>query len=159
MLHAERAVARTKTLLAGRTVVVGPLQRQIPKHAGECFFTPVDIACGLSAGAGSLWPGVVRDVGIETLLEGSCRDLKNGAAEMHFGGFKIELVHAHTVYKRLDFLEGGGPELRLDLRLEPPFLAASCQAASRSSSSLSAACSQRFQKASTWLRNCCPRSI
>ena len=140
-------------------MVVGPLQRQIPKHAGKCFLAPVDVACGLSAGAGPLRTGVVGGVGIETLFKGPCRDLKNGVAEMNFGGFKIELVDARAVYERLDFLEGGGVELRLDLRLEPPFLAASDEAASRSSSSLSAACSQSFQKASTSLRNCCPRSI
>lgn len=106
-----------------------------------------------------MWTGVVGSVGIETLLEGSCRDLKNGVAEMYFGGFEIELVDARAVYERLDFLEGGGVELRLDLRLEPPFWAAPGEAASRSSSSLSAACSQRFQKASTSLRNCFPCSI
>ena len=103
--------------------------------------------------------GVVGGVGIETLFKGPCRDLKNGVAEMNFGGFKIELVDARAVYERLDFLEGGGVELRLDLRLEPFFWAASGEAASRSSSSLSAACSQSFQKPSTWLRNSFPCSI
>ncbi len=77
---------------------------------------------------------MVGGVGVETLLEGSARDLKNGAAEMYFGGFEIKLLHAQAVYERLDFLEGRGLELRLDLRLEPPFLA-SCETASRSSSS------------------------
>jgi len=77
---------------------------------------------------------------------------------MYFDTFEIELIHAQSIYERLDFLEGGGLELGSDLRLEPPFLAAG-EAALRSSSSLSAACSQRFQKASTSLRNCCPRSI
>ena len=70
---------------------------------------------------------------------------------MDFCSFEIECVHAQAVYKRLDFLEGGGLELRLDLRLEPPFLAASDGAALRASNSLSAACSQSFQKTSTSL--------
>ena len=70
---------------------------------------------------------------------------------MDFRSFEIEFVHSKAVYKRLDFLEGGGLELRLDLRLEPPFLAASDEAALRASNSLSASCSQSFQKASTSL--------
>ena len=140
-------------------MIVGSLQRQIPKHAGKCFLAPVYVACGLSAGAGPLRTGVVGGVGIETLLEGYGGDLKNGGAEMYFDGFEIELVHAHAVYERFDFLEDGGLELRADLGFEPPFLAASGEAASRSSSSLSAACSQSFQKAPTSLRNWCPRSI
>ena len=44
-----------------------------------------------------MWAGVVGGVGIKTLLEGSCRDLKNGAAEMHFNGFEIGLIYAQTV--------------------------------------------------------------
>ena len=66
---------------------------------------------------------------VETLLEGSCRDPHNGATDMYFGRFEIELVHTQAVYERLDFPEGGGLELRLELRLEPLFLAASGEAA------------------------------
>ena len=140
-------------------MVIGPLQRQFAKHAGKCFLTPVDVACGLSAKAGPLWTGVVGGVGIDALLQRPCRDLKNGIAQMYFGGFEIEFGDVYAVYERLDFLEDGGVELGLDLSLEPPFLAASGEAASRSFSSLSAACSQSFQNASASLRNCFPSSI
>ena len=106
-----------------------------------------------------MWAGVVGGVGIDALFQRPCRDLKNGIAEMYFGGFEIEFGDVNAVYERLDFLEGGGVELGLDLSLEPPFLAASGEAASRSFSSLSAACSQCFQNASASLRNCFPSSI
>ena len=35
---------------------------------------------------------------------------------MRFGGFKVHLVHAHAVYEGLDFLDGGGSDLGLELR-------------------------------------------
>ena len=44
-----------------------------------------------------MWTGVVGGFGIEALLESACRDLQNGAAEMYFGGFEIELIHAQAV--------------------------------------------------------------
>ena len=74
--------------------------------------------------------GVVGGVRIEALLECPCGDLENGAAETHFGGFEIQFVDADAVDQGLDFPEDGGPDLGLELRLEPPFLAASCGAAS-----------------------------
>ena len=132
-------------------MVVGPLQPQIPKDTGKGFPAAVDVACGLSAGAGPMWAGEAGAIGVDAQFERPCGDLKNGVADMDFGSFEIEFVHAQAVYERLDFLEGGGLELRLDLRLEPPFLAASDEAALRASNSLSAACSQSFQKASTSL--------
>ena len=110
-------------------MVIGPLQRQIPKHTGKCFLSPVDLACGLSAGAGPLWTRVAGGAGIDALFERPYRDLKSGIAEMDFSGFEIELGDAHPVYERLNFLEDGGLELRLDLRLEPFFLTASDEAA------------------------------
>ena len=106
---------------------------------------PVDVAGGLPTRAGLFRPGVVRDVGVESLLQCPCGDLQNGVTEMYFGGFEVQLVHARAVYECLDFLDGGGSDLGLDLRLEPPFLGASCEAASGLLSSRSATCSQRFQ--------------
>ena len=73
---------------------------------------------------------MVGGVRVEALLEGSCGDLENPAAETYLGGFEIQFVDTGAVNQRLDFLEGGGPDLGLELRLEPPFLAASCGAAS-----------------------------
>ena len=95
--------------------------------------------------------GEVGGVGIDALFERPRGDLENGVADMDFGSFEIEFVYPDAVYERLDFLDGGGLELRLDLRLEPPFLAASNEAALRASNSLSASCSQSFQNASTSL--------
>jgi len=111
-------------------VVVGAFQSQIPEHAGKGFVTSIDIVCGLPARAGLFWTGVVGGVRIEALLECPCGDLENGAAERYFGGFEIQFVDADAVNQGLDFPEGGGPDLGLELRLEPPFLAASCGAAS-----------------------------
>ena len=76
------------------------------------------------------WTRVVGGVRIEALLECPCGELENGAAERHFGGFEIQFVDANAVNQGLDFPEDGGPDLGLELRLEPPFLAASCGAAS-----------------------------
>ncbi len=76
------------------------------------------------------WTRVVGCVRIESLLECPCGDLENGAAERHFGGFEIQFVDANAVNQGLDFPEDGGPDLGLELRLEPPFFAASCGAAS-----------------------------
>jgi hypothetical protein len=111
-------------------VVVGALQSQIPKHAGKGFVAPIDIVCGLPARAGLFWTGVVGVVRIEALLEAPCGDLENIAAETYLGGFEIQFVDSDAVNQGLDFPEGGGPDLGLELRLEPPFLAASCVAAS-----------------------------
>ena len=121
------------------------MQSQISEHAGKGLVAPVDVACGLAARAGLFRASVVGGVGIEALLQGACGDLQNGAAEMYFSGFKIQLVDARTVYEGLDFLDCGGLDFGLEVRLEPFFLAASCEAASRLFSSRSAACSQRFQ--------------
>jgi hypothetical protein len=111
-------------------VIVGAFQSQIPKHAGKGFVASIDIACGLPARTGLIGTGVVGGVRIEALLEGSCGDLENIAAETYFGGFEIQFVDAAAVNQGLDFPEGGGLDLRLELRLEPPFLAAPCGAAS-----------------------------
>ena len=105
-------------------------QSQIPEHTGKGFVALIDIACGLPARAGLFWTGVVGGVRIEALLEGPCGDLENGAAETYFGGFEIQFVDADAVNQGLDFPDDGGPDLRLERRLEPPFLAASCGAAS-----------------------------
>ena len=74
--------------------------------------------------------GVIGGVGIEALCQGPCGDLENGAAETYFGGFEIQFVDADAINQGLDFPEGGGPDLGLELRLEPPFSAASWGAAS-----------------------------
>jgi hypothetical protein len=74
--------------------------------------------------------GVVGGVRIEALLERLCGEPENIAAETYFCGFEIQFVDADTVNQGLDFPEGGSPDLGLELRLEPPFLAASCGAAS-----------------------------
>ena len=123
-------MARTKAFLAGGTVVVGALQSQIPEYAGKGLVASIDVVCGLPARAGLFRTGVVGGVRIEALLEGPCGDLENGAAETYFGGFEIQFVDADAINQGLDFPEGGGPDLGLELRLEPPFLAASWGAAS-----------------------------
>lgn len=74
--------------------------------------------------------GVVGGVGVEALLEGTGGDLENGAAETHFGGFEIQVVDADAVDQGLDFPDDDGADLRLELRLEPLFLASSREAAS-----------------------------
>ncbi len=74
--------------------------------------------------------GVVGGVRIEALLECPCSDLEHVTTETHFGGFEIQFVGADAVNQGLDFPEDGGLDLGLELRLEPPFLAASCGAAS-----------------------------
>jgi hypothetical protein len=106
------------------------LQRQIPEHAGKGFVASLDIACVLPARARLFWTGVVGGIGIEALLEGPCGDLENGAAETNFSGFEIQFVDADAVNQGLDFPEDGGPDLGLELRFEPPFLAAFCGTAS-----------------------------
>lgn len=73
---------------------------------------------------------MVGGVRIEALLERPCGEPENGAAETYFGAFEIQFVDADAVNQGLDFAEDGGPDLGLELRLEPPFLAASCGAAS-----------------------------
>lgn len=78
---------------------------------------------------------MVGSVRVETLLEGLCGNTEDGAAETYFGSFEIEIADVDTVNQGLDFLEDGGPDLGLDLCFEPPFLAASCGAASESLSS------------------------
>ena len=74
--------------------------------------------------------GVVGGVRIEALLECACGDLENGAAETYLGGFEIQFVDVDAVNQGVDLLEDGGPDFGLELCLEPPFLAASCGAAS-----------------------------
>ena len=111
-------------------MVVGTCQSQIPEHAGKGFIASIDIACGLPARAGLFWTGVVGGVRVEALLEGSCGDLENPAAETYLGGFEIQYVDVDAVNQGLDFPEDGGLDLRLELRWEPPFLAASGGAAS-----------------------------
>ena len=63
----------------------------------------------------------------------------------YFGSFPVQLGHADAVYEGWDFLDRGGLDFGLEVRLEPFFLAASCEDASSLFSSRSAACSQRFQ--------------
>jgi hypothetical protein len=121
------------------------LQSQIPEHARKGLVAPVDVAGCLATRAGLFRAPVVGGVGIEALFQGPCGDLQKGAAEMYFGGFEVQLVDARAVYEGLDFLNGGGSDLGLELRLEPFFFAASCGAASGMLSSRSATCSQRFQ--------------
>src|SRR5260221_79671 len=94
VVHAQRTIARTKAFLAYGTVVVGALQSQIPEHAGKGLVASIDIACGLPARAGAVRTDFVGGVRIESLLEGPCGELENGAAESHFGGFEIQFVDA-----------------------------------------------------------------
>ena len=84
---------------------------------------------------------MIRGVGVEPLLDGAGRDTHRLAANGRFDRLKIAGIDCTGPYERFDF----GEDLGLERRFEAPFLATSSEAASRTSSSASAHCSQARQ--------------
>jgi hypothetical protein len=97
---------------------------------------------------------MIRSVGVEHLLDGASRHPQGLAPRRHLDGLEIQTAEGASAYQRFNF----GDDLGREGRFEPPFLTASCEAASGVSSWVSAHCSQACQYASTCLRNSWPAS-
>jgi hypothetical protein len=93
---------------------------------------------------------VVGVVGVQTLLNGPRCDRERPSPGRSLDRLEVQPVGRAGDNQRFDFAD----DLGVERRLEPPFLAASCETASLVSSSASAHRSQAPQYASTSLRNC-----
>jgi len=75
-------------------------------------------------------PDVVGRVAIQSLLDGARCHRQRLATCIRFNGLEVQPIDSARSYERLDL----GDDLRLEGFFEPPFLAASCKAASPLSS-------------------------
>jgi len=89
------------------------------------------------------------------VLDGAGRHPQRLAAHSRLDRLEVPARDRVGAYERFDLRDDFGREGRL----EPPFGAASDEAASGASSWASAQRSQASQKASTWRRNCWPAAI
>jgi hypothetical protein len=96
---------------------------------------------------------VVGRVGVEPLRDNPRGYRQGPPPRGHLDRLKV--LDRFATYERFDL----GRNLSLKRLLEPPFFAASCEAASGASISASAHRSQASQYASKALRNCWPASI
>ena len=141
-LHAQRCVARAEAGRARVAVEVGPLDRQRPQDAGEGLGPTVDVARELAAsGARHRRAAVVRGVSVDPLLDGAGRHAQRLAACRRLDRLEVPALDGVGAYERFDLRDDFGREGRF----EPPFLTASCAAASGASSWASAQRSQASQ--------------
>jgi hypothetical protein len=84
---------------------------------------------------------MIRDVGVQALLDRPGGESKCPPPRRHLDRLEIDLVADARIYERFDLRD----DFRLEVRFEPPFLAASAEAASAESSSASAQRSQACQ--------------
>ncbi len=106
-------------------MVVAALQLQWAEHAGEGLGAPPGKPRRLAARARALGPGVVRVIGVEVALNGGRRQTQCLAAGGGLDRFKVQGVGGFVAYEPPDLLA----DLRRQRLFEPPFLAASVEAA------------------------------
>src|SRR3990172_4759751 len=135
-------------------MVVGALQPQLPQRALEGFASSTGVARLLATRTGQHRAGVVRGVGVQSMLYSAGRHAHRLAAHRHLDGLEVPLVNRAPAYQRFNL----GDDLRFESPFEAPFLAASCEAASGAASWASPHCSQARQYASTSSRNSWPAS-
>lgn len=106
-------------------MVVGALQFERAEHTGDDLCAPPGKTSRVAARAGSLRPSVVRMVGVEVVRNGGRRQTQCFAAGSGLDGFEVQCVGSFVAYEPLDLLA----DLRRQRLVEPPFLAASVEAA------------------------------
>jgi hypothetical protein len=84
---------------------------------------------------------MVSVVGVEPLLNGTCRHRKGPASYRRFDGLEIQTIRRTGGNQRFDFTD----DFVVERFFEPPFLAASFEVAGGACSSASAHCSQASQ--------------
>jgi hypothetical protein len=118
-------VARARAALTVQAMVVGALQLQGAEHTGEGLCPPPGKPGRLAARANSVGPRVVRMIGVEVALNGGRRQTQRFAAGSGLDRFEVQGVGGFVAYEPADFLA----DLRRQRLCEPPFLAASVEAA------------------------------
>ncbi|OGP85360.1 MAG: hypothetical protein A2Y95_02500 [Deltaproteobacteria bacterium RBG_13_65_10] len=147
-------IAGAKAAAAGLAVIVSALQTKLPERAVERLGVAAAVAGFLSARTRRGRAAVVGAVGVEPPFHGPSRDAQHATARGRLDGLEVPVLDGARAYERFDL----GDALGFERRFEPPFLAASCEAASGATSSASAHRSQARQYASTCSRNCRPAS-
>jgi len=88
----------------------------------------------MSRRTGQVGTGIVRVVGVQPLLDGPRCDRECPSPGRGLDRLEVQSIGRARRDQRLDFAD----DLGIERRFEPPFLAASCEAASGTSSSASA---------------------
>jgi len=153
VVDAKVSIAWAEAPLARRALVIGTLEPEFAEHARDLLAMAPGVAClSRTPPARQLRPRVVRGVGVQALLDGPSSDPQNASAQRHLDRLEVDLRADRPAYERFDFR----PDFRVETRFEPPFLAASVEAACGESSSASAQRSHASQYASSRSRNPCP---
>ena len=106
-------------------MVIGPLQGEVAKHRCEALRAPAGIVGRRPAATRLLGRGVVGGIGVQAPLDEAGGQLQRAPADRDFDRFEIEPRAGSRRYERFDFLGNFGRQARL----EPPFWAASGEAA------------------------------
>ena len=112
--------------LACGAVVVGARQGQRPQHTLDGLGTPAGVARRLPTRAGRRRARVVRGVSVDAPFHSARRHPQRPTARGRLDRLEVPVVDHRVAYQRFDF----GDDLGCERRFDPPFLAASCEAAS-----------------------------
>lgn len=137
----QGTVARAEARLALIAMVVGSPKRHVSQRSREGLVASAGIVGLVSAWAQQVRADIVTVVGVEPLLNCTCRDGKCPAACSRFEGLEIQPISRTGCNQRFDFTD----DFDVKRFFEPPFLAASFEVAWGASSCASAHCSQASQ--------------
>ncbi len=91
-LDPQGVVSRTEASLARGAVVVGARKGDGAKHGGQRLGSSTRIASELVARAGPPRPHMVGGIGIEPLLDHSCRNRETPSPDCRLDRFKVEAI-------------------------------------------------------------------
>ena len=121
----QGTVTRAEAALAGLAVVVGALQPHGAQHRLEDLRGPAGIASELSAKARKGRALIVGHIGVKPSLDRTSGHLKCLPTSCCLDRLEVQPVNGARAYELFDLLD----DLRLERLLEPPFSAASFEAA------------------------------